>query len=289
MTNSSERPIVFRCRGDNLVGVLHPAEKKAMPTVGLLVAVGGPQYRVGSHRQFVLMARAIAAHGFPVLRFDYRGMGDSDGETRTFQDVSEDIKSAIDAFMLAQPGVTGVVIWGLCDAASAAMMYCATDRRLRGLVLVNPWVRTDAGEARAYLHGYYLERLLQRSFWHGVFTGGVNLSKSLRDLLTAFRLARHSGARRSAASTAGFIERMLAGLVGFSHPVLAIVSDRDLTAQAFMDLITTETRWRLAVSSSRIRITKLSDSDHTFSTRRSLDRATDICVSWLAGLVSIAE
>jgi uncharacterized protein len=273
MTNSPERPIVFRCRGDSLVGILHPLEK-GMCRIGLLIVVGGPQYRVGSHRQFVLMARAISAHGYPVLRFDYRGMGDSDGDTRTFQDVSDDLRSAIDAFMLAQPGMTGVVIWGLCDAASAALMYCATDRRLRGLVLVNPWVRTDAGEARAYLRGYYLERLLQRSFWH---------------FLTALTLARGSGVRRSVASTPSFIERMLTGLTGFSHPVLALVSDRDLTAQAFMDLITTEPRWRHAVSSPRIRITKLCDSDHTFSTRQSLNRATDICASWLADLVSMAK
>ena len=47
--------------------------------------VGGPQYRVGSHRQFTLMARAFAAAGYPVLRFDYRGIGDSEGESRGFE------------------------------------------------------------------------------------------------------------------------------------------------------------------------------------------------------------
>ncbi|KAB8057318.1 hydrolase 1, exosortase A system-associated, partial [Janthinobacterium violaceinigrum] len=58
-----------------LVGILSlPA---APGPRGVLIVTGGPQYRVGSHRQFVLLARALAAQGVPVLRFDLRGMGDS--------------------------------------------------------------------------------------------------------------------------------------------------------------------------------------------------------------------
>ena len=42
---------------------------------GMLIVVGGPQYRAGSHRQFTLLARDVAATGVPTMRFDYRGMG----------------------------------------------------------------------------------------------------------------------------------------------------------------------------------------------------------------------
>jgi alpha/beta superfamily hydrolase len=51
----------------------------------VLVIVGGPQYRAGSHRQFTLLARSLAEQGFAVLRFDYRGMGDSTGAMRDQQ------------------------------------------------------------------------------------------------------------------------------------------------------------------------------------------------------------
>jgi hypothetical protein len=51
----SEEPLLFRCENARLVGILHrPAEQR---TRGVLLVVGGPQYRVGSHRQFVLLAR----------------------------------------------------------------------------------------------------------------------------------------------------------------------------------------------------------------------------------------
>lgn len=278
-----ERPITFECGGDTLIGILHSPASLARD-VGVLVVAGGPQYRVGSHRQFVLMARMLATSGYPVFRFDYRGVGDSDGGTRSFEEVSVDIRAAVDAFMAAEARLAGVVIWALCDGASAALMYCASDHRLRGLVVVNPWVRTGAGEARAYLRHYYTRRLLQPSFWRSALGGGVNPLRSAWDFVTALRVARGTGARRPTAPSVGFIDRMLTGLIDFRRPVLALISDRDLTAQEFMDLLTTEPNWRVTLSSPNLTITRLPDSDHTFSTRASLDRATEICIAWLGGL-----
>src|SRR5690606_34644237 len=106
---------------------------------GVLIIVGGPQYRVGSHRQFVLLARYLAERGIPVMRFDYRGMGDSDGDMRTFEHVGKDLGSDIDYFFSECSFLKDIVIWGLCDAASAALFYAHQDRRISGLVLLNPW------------------------------------------------------------------------------------------------------------------------------------------------------
>ncbi|NND69017.1 MAG: hydrolase 1, exosortase A system-associated, partial [Halioglobus sp.] len=72
--------------------------------------VGGPQYRVGSHRQFTLLARHLAAQGFTSLRFDYSGMGDSEGVRARFDNVREDVEAALDALLAAAPGVRRVVL-----------------------------------------------------------------------------------------------------------------------------------------------------------------------------------
>jgi len=72
-----EEALVFDCGGSSLIGVLSGAALAAER--GVLIVVGGPQYRAGSHRQFTLLARHLAERGVPTLRFDYRGMGDSDG------------------------------------------------------------------------------------------------------------------------------------------------------------------------------------------------------------------
>jgi alpha-beta hydrolase superfamily lysophospholipase len=77
--SGTEYPLRFDRAGVPLVGIVHPAGKPA-GDIGVVVVVGGPQYRVGSHRQFVLLARDLAAAGIPTLRFDTRGMGDSGGD-----------------------------------------------------------------------------------------------------------------------------------------------------------------------------------------------------------------
>lgn len=113
--NITEEAVVFGFAGEQLVGVLARPERsngEAGSRLGVLVVVGGPQYRVGSHRQFLLLSRKVAAAGFPVFRFDYRGMGDSSGEQRDFEAVSGDIGAAVDAFLKACPSVKEVVLWG---------------------------------------------------------------------------------------------------------------------------------------------------------------------------------
>ena len=92
-----EQVLTFRCQDDWLYGIL--SQPAAPCKRGVLIVVGGPQYRVGSHRQFTLLTRYLARHGIAALRFDYRGMGDSEGEARDFEVIEDDIAAAIDAFM----------------------------------------------------------------------------------------------------------------------------------------------------------------------------------------------
>ncbi|MCK7493609.1 MAG: hydrolase 1, exosortase A system-associated [Comamonadaceae bacterium] len=128
---------------------------------GVVVVVGGPQVRAGGHRQFVHLARTLAAAGHPVLRFDVRGMGDSSGALRGFEQITPDIGAAVDALLQRAPGVRRVVLWGLCDGASAALLYLheRRDPRVRGVCLLNPWVRSEASLARTHVKHYYTRRL----------------------------------------------------------------------------------------------------------------------------------
>ncbi|PHV05291.1 hydrolase 1, exosortase A system-associated [Janthinobacterium sp. BJB412] len=183
-----EHALQFSCEDAALIGILSRPRQAA--TRGVLVVVGGPQYRAGSHRQFTLLARALAAQGIPVLRFDYRGMGDSEGAARDFEAVSADLRAAIDEFFRQVPTLRDVVVWGLCDGASAALFYAAGDPRVAGLALLNPWVRSQASYARTTLRHYYLARLRQGEFWRKLLGGRFDLraaAASLRQLLQASR------------------------------------------------------------------------------------------------------
>ncbi|WP_027864567.1 hydrolase 1, exosortase A system-associated [Massilia alkalitolerans] len=269
-----ERALSFPCGGDWLVGVASlPAEPASR---GVLVVVGGSQYRTGSHRQFTLLARALAQDGIPAMRFDYRGMGDSEGETRSFESVDDDLRAAIDAFFAAAPGLREVVLWGLCDGASAAALYARSDRRVAGLVLLNPWVRTDDGLARTTLRHYYRQRLGESSFWRRLLSGRLDLVRSIKSAIGLVRAAL-----APASPAPALPERMHAALAAFGGRVMVVIGGADLTGREFCDLATTTPAWKKLLSGPRVTRHELDGADHTFSRRAWRDQVAAWTSAWV--------
>lgn len=274
-----EAVLDIRCQGEPLVGILaEPAGPAA--EVGVLILVGGPQYRAGSHRQFTLLARHLAGHGFAALRFDYRGMGDSPGEARDFLAVDDDIAAAIDALMAARPALRRVVLWGLCDAASAALMYldARRDPRVAGVALANPWVRSAATLAQTHVKHYYGRRLREKEFWLKLLRGGVGL-QALRGLAGNLRLAR--GAARARPDARSFQDRMASGLRGFDGPVLLVLSGDDYTAREFADWAATAPAWQGLLGRETVARHDMATADHTFSSLADQDAQAQLCLDWL--------
>jgi len=284
-----ERPLGFDCRGERLIGVASLPESPA--SVGVVIVVGGPQYRAGSHRQFVLLARRLAEAGIAVLRFDCRGMGDSTGEPAGFEDTAPDIDAAVAALAAASPTIGRVVLWGLCDAAAGSLLYCdAThDPRIAGMVLLNPWVRSEETLARTHVRHYYGARVLEAAFWRKLLAGKVDLRASVRSLVAAVA-AMARGARSANPTTPSYQDRMAAGLARFDGPVLILLSGRDLTAKEFSDYVGTHPRWSAALQGARVERQSIAEADHTFSTAGWRREAEDRMLDWLRrhGLLPVA-
>lgn len=250
-------------------GVALPAIASLPPgqsgELGVLVIVGGPQYRVGSHRQFVQLARHLAAEGFPTLRFDYRGMGDACGAATSFEAAGDDIVSAIDGLLRAAPSVRRVVLWGLCDAASAALMHGTAHVAVAGVVLVNPWVRSEATLATTTVKHYYRGRFLEREFWLKLATGRFDWRASLRSLGANLLAARRLPTGTE--SGGDFRDRMARGWAALRGPSLLILSGDDLTAREFVDYSVGQERWRRLLARPEVRRVDVHGADHTFSRR----------------------
>ena len=159
---ADEQPLGFRCGDAQVWAILHRRQRTRGRKRPPSSSVGGPQCRVGSHRQFVLLA--LAESSFASLRFDYRGMGDSEGDTRNFEDVGPNLHAAIDALQGACATARRIVVWGLCDAASAAMIHAGSHAAVSGIVAVNPWARSTLRWPLRVKH-YYVARLLDGEFW----------------------------------------------------------------------------------------------------------------------------
>ena len=283
-----ERALNFRCQGETLVGVLATPEDAARTTdVGVVVVVGGPQYRAGSHRQFVHFARALAASGHSVLRFDVRGMGDSSGEQRSFEALSDDIAAAIETLGAEAPGCRRIALMGLCDGASASLMYVhdTGDERVDALCLLNPWLRSDESLARTQVQHYYLRRLTAPEFWRKLVGGGIGL-RALRDfgrtLVSALRRAEAAAAEgQSGRGNLDFKAAMLSGCRRFGGPVLLGLSSDDLTAKEFAGASSQHAGWRAALSRSQVRQLALEPADHTLSDTAVRQRFEAAVLAWL--------
>lgn len=274
-----EDAFLFECEADQLVGIIAAPASNPHST-GVLVVVGGPQYRVGSHRQFTLLARELAARGIPCMRFDYRGMGDSTGKQRDFERVNDDLRAAVDVFFKRQAELERVVLWGLCDGASAACFYAHLDARVAGLILVNPWVKTAAGSARVLLRHYYLKRLIEGAFWKKVLRGDVAIGQSVVSLV---RMMRITG--KSTVSDSGTREddnlptRMVRCLVAAGKPIILLLSGRDYVAREFEQVMRDDGRWKGLIGEENSY--RLEESDHTFSSAAWRDSVEQISYEWV--------
>ncbi len=114
-----EDQIAISSGGCELYGMLHRPSGSSRG--GIVFANPIFEEHKSSQRVMVNMARILCDNGFTVLRFDYRGCGDSPGSQKDFSipDWLADIRSAIEFVQGTVPGPIGLL--GLRIGASLAL------------------------------------------------------------------------------------------------------------------------------------------------------------------------
>jgi len=159
-----ERAIRFGA-GNGLVGILaEPTPVGPLPDRPAIIFLNsGILHRVGSCRMHVRLARALAAQGYPSLRFDFSGIGDSDTrkDSLPFEESAPlEIVEAMDR-MGTMKGTSRFILYGLCSGADAALLLAPGESRVCGLGLVDPWAYPTAKTRLMY----YLHRLTLGEAW----------------------------------------------------------------------------------------------------------------------------
>lgn len=272
-----EEAVQFFVKDKKLFGILNlPDSAKSSDTIVLMIT-GGPQTRVGSHRLYVQLARYLSKQGIASFRFDYEGTGDADGKWVGYRYASQSIKAAIDYLGISIPEFKNIIIWSLCDGATASIVYAAQyPLEVRAMVLCNPYLFNAEGKARTILKYYYINRFFQKDFWKKVYAFHFDIKDSMDSLKKLLKASKERSVEPDYILDKNFfgleyeipLEEIQQALMELKIEVIFILSTNDLAAKQFKDFIKNK-KIKSVTKNKNMQFYYLQDADHTFSNTKS--------------------
>lgn len=195
---------------------------------GLLIVSGGNEIRSGAHSGMARLARKVAEQGYPVFRYDRRGVGESEGENAGFAGSEAEIVAATDHFRKINPNLTKIIGFGNCDAATSLALFSKLD----GLILANPWVIEPADDQPgqltvpppAAIRARYWERLKDPRTLMDALSGKIDFRKFATGLRQASQKQNNSA----------LSIKLRDALDGLAVPCRVLLAKRDTTARAYL-------------------------------------------------------
>ncbi|WP_413205402.1 alpha/beta hydrolase [Rhodospirillum sp. A1_3_36] len=140
-----QRTVTFDSDGVSLVGTLYTPKQANGPHPGVVVTGA---WTTVKEQMAGTYARALAAHGYAALAFDFTGWGESGGAPRCVEDPPQkitDIHAAV-TFMAHLVEINDQAVFGLGICASSGYMaeVAADNQSLRKVALVAPWLHNQA-------------------------------------------------------------------------------------------------------------------------------------------------
>lgn len=166
-----ETPVFFPAANEECFGILTEPRAASSDVTVVLLKPGrfAPMER---NRMWVRLAHRLAAEGFPVLRFDYHGVGDSTGTVRMFslsRPFVEDVDGAMQWLRAHRPG-QGVVLVGACFGTRTVLASAGNIPELRGALLIGLPVGDDGtGFADRMVARYSMKDYVRRGIRRQVF------------------------------------------------------------------------------------------------------------------------
>jgi len=167
-----EKPCRFG-RNQTLIGMLSTPDDTERPRADLAVVLlnAGILHRVGPFRWYVELSRRLSSMGFPVLRVDLAGKGDSERRPGLSRDESVDRDMEdIAGVLKREVSARRFVLVGLCSGADDAVRLMGKDDRIVGAALLDGY----APKTIAYYLHHYGPRALRLDVW------GRKLNKLMR-------------------------------------------------------------------------------------------------------------
>lgn len=155
---------------NHLVGVVSTPETAAIgQRPGVIFVNAGLDHRVGPRGLYVALSRRIAALGFPSIRFDQAGMGESRHPSDPMK-TDDDSAAPSDCLAAAErlgeiSGCQRFVVCALCSGTHDAHRLAMADTRVVGMILFDGYAYPTARFRRTY----YRQRILSIRRWLNLF------------------------------------------------------------------------------------------------------------------------
>jgi len=263
----------------SLVGIVtRPPLAQQRDEPAIVVLNTGIVHRVGHHRMYVSLSRALAKSGRTVVRFDFAGIGDSkprNDSTTPLMASMTDIREVLDSLEKSHE-VRSFILVGLCSGADHAVLYSHTDPRVVGLVLMDP---TLPPTFRYYVH-YVVQRLRNVRNWISVATGRSGLMRlASTHLINRVRPAAEAdGLSLQNLRFSSYLPQCYRGAAARGVRMLAVmtsVSVRHTYKHQMLDAFPE------ASAGGQLRLEFFPESDHLFSGQRVRDRLREVISDWL--------
>ena len=314
----SPTPITFQNReGLRLFGLLH---RPAVPREGaetVLILSPGVKMRVAPHRLYVKLAERFVSMGHPVLRFDFHGLGDSEGaapETllADFYGATQigryvgDTVAAMD-WMERTHGTRRFIAAGLCGGALTGLLTAANDARIVALCAISIPVILDgsnrdagqymtAGQLTATRSGYLRKlRLAEWRSWVRLLTFRSDFRMIARALFAPFQLRlrrltsttltpatpKNAPAAGQPDNTNPLFAPAFHSIVSSSRPVLLVFAESDRLFWEFDEKFVRRHGPALEPYTAWYRVHVTPQANHIFSSSEWQEDLFEQCCSWL--------
>ena len=209
-----------------LYGILHTPPPATARGVCVLLLSPGIKGRIGPHRLYLKLAAQLVPAGFHVLRFDFHGLGDSEGELH--EELLADVYNTIQGgryvedtiaamnWMEAEHGIAQFVGSGLCGGSITALLSAARDSRIKSLLAIGLPVVLDGGEANrgrflstqqtVAARSEFFRRLVRPWTWFKFVSGRSNYRVIRRVFSQAFAISGPGRTDTGAGSAKGVVD-----------------------------------------------------------------------------------
>lgn len=314
MTSNNAEALVFPNRkGQRLFGTWHTPERASSLAPVIVLLSPGVKMRVGPHRLYDRMTKSFNALGYTVFKFDFVGLGDSEGELdrQLLAEVYNDtetgafVDDAVDAldFLETRFGVTSFIAGGLCGGAITGLLLASRDQRVSGLLSLGMTVTlamgahermkfASQGELASLRKGYW-RRLLQPKSWLRLVTFQSDFSTIVRSLAQPFggntpakaKAQTHVEKKPELATTNAnpLFPPAFFKLANEGRKILLVFSQSDRLFWDFEEKFAQYYRSELDAVSGSYELHVVENANHVFSFREWEDQMQNLVNRWLRG------